>query len=93
MKKVLFAALLVAAMGSSEVKANSFAPESVKSEQKANFFYWCYSYQTVKKGNCTITYLYKTKYVFGCPVLSYCLGEVSRSCDTPNPDNPGGGDN
>ena len=55
MKKVLFATLLVAAMGSSEVKANTFSPENNQTEQQAKFFcYWVTSYCTVKEGDCNV---------------------------------------
>jgi len=52
MKKVLFATLLVAALGGSEVKANSFNAESFKTEQQSKFFcYYVVSCCTVKEGN------------------------------------------
>jgi len=89
MKKVLFATLLVAAMGSTEAKANSFSPVNNQSEQKADFFcYWITSYCTVKEGNCTVKYQVVTKYLFGCAIYSYRC-EISRKCD----DGQGGGNN
>ena len=88
MKQVLFATLLVAAMGSPEVKANTFSPENNQTEQQAKFFcYWVTSYCTVKEGDCNVKYQVVTKYLLGCPVYSYRC-EITRKCD--GGDNDGG---
>ncbi|AZA98534.1 hypothetical protein EG359_02455 [Chryseobacterium joostei] len=82
MKKIIFTGVLLAALGTTGVSANSLtatANANPKSEMSTQCFYYCTTYTTQKEGDCTVTYKHVTKYFLGiaiCTKTTVC----SKTC-------------
>ncbi|MDR6919697.1 MULTISPECIES: hypothetical protein [Chryseobacterium] len=92
MKKMIFAGVLFAALGTTGVCANNFntsANAKPETEMSVKSFYYVTTYSTRKEGSCNVKYKHVTKYFLGFAIYTTTT-LVSKDCSGDGGGNTGG---